>query len=84
MYESELMSKVEEGKEYKTEILEEVVFRNHYHLYSKTIERNLYIGGQAICVVEKVIEDDYQFLIDNGNMIHVEPVKGIVFAELKL
>ena len=39
MYESELMSKVEEGKEYKTEILEEVVFRNHYHLYSKTIGR---------------------------------------------
>ena len=84
MYESELISKVEEGKEYKREILEEFVFKNHYHLYSKTIGRNLYVGGQAMCVVEKVIEDDYQFLNDNGKMIHIEPVKGIVFAELKL
>lgn len=84
MYESELMSKVKEGKEYKTEILEEFVFRNHYHIYSKAIGRNLYIGGQAICVVKKVIEADYQFLNDNGNMIYVESIKGIAFAELKL
>ena len=84
MYESELMSKVEEGKEYKTEILEEVVFRNHYHLYSKTMGSNMYLGGQVMCVIEKVIEGDYQFFNDDGRMVHIEFVKGIVFAELKL
>ena len=66
MYESELMSKVKECKEYKTEILEGFVFRNHYHLYSKAIGRNLYIGGQTICVVKKLIGADYQFL---NNMV---------------
>ena len=40
MYVSEFISKVEEGKEYKAEILEEFVFKKHYHLYSKTIGRN--------------------------------------------
>ncbi len=84
MYESELISKVEEGKEYKREILEEFASKNHYHLYSKTMGGNLYMGGQAMCVVEKVIEGDYHFLNDDGNMIHIESVKGIVFAELKL
>jgi len=83
MYESELISKVEEGKEYKKEILEEFVFKNHYHLYSRTIGNNLYVGGQAMCVVEKVIEGDYHFLNDDGKMVHIEPVKGIIFAELK-
>ena len=34
-----------------------------------------------MCVVVKVIEDVYQFLNDNCKMIHIEPVKGIVFAE---
>lgn len=84
MYESELINKVEEGKEYKREILEEFILKQHYHLYSKTIGSNLYLGGQAMCVVEKVIEDDYQFLNDDGKMVHIESVKGIVFAELKL
>ena len=37
MYESELINKVEEGKEYKREILEEFVSKHHYHLYSKTM-----------------------------------------------
>lgn len=84
MYESELINKVEEGKEYRREILEEFIFKNHYHLYSKTIGNNLYMGGQAMCGVEKVIEGDYQFLSDDGKMVHIESVKGIVFAELKL
>lgn len=83
MYESELISKVEEGKEYKEEILEEFVLKHHYHLYSKTIGSNIFLGGQVMCVVEKVIEGDYQFLNNDGEMIHIEPVKGIVFAELK-
>lgn len=83
MLESEFISKVEEEKEYKKEILEEFVFKNHDHLYSKTIGKNLYVGGQTMCVVEKVIKDDYQFLNDNGKIVHIEPVKGIVFAELK-
>lgn len=83
MYESELISKVEEGKEYKKEILEEFVFKNHYHLYSKTIGSNLYVGGQAMVMVEKVIEGDYQLLNDDGKMVHIESVKGVVFAELK-
>lgn len=38
MLESELISKVEEGKENRKEILEEFVFKYHYHLYSKTIK----------------------------------------------
>lgn len=84
MYESELINKVEEGKVYKREILEEFVLKHHYHLYSKTMGNNLYLGGQVMCVVEKVIEDDYQFFNDDGKMVHIEPVKGIVFAELKL
>ena len=45
---------------------------------------NLYLGGQVMCMVEKVIEGDYQFFNDDGKMVHIEPVKGIVFAELKL
>lgn len=84
MYESELINKVEEGKEYKREILEEFVLRHHYHLYSKTMGSNIYLGGQVMCVVEKVIEGDYQFFNDDGKMVHIEPVKGIAFAELKL
>lgn len=84
MYESELISKVEEGKEYKEEILEEFVLKHHYHLYSKTIGSNIFLGGQVMCVVEKVIEGDFQFLNNDGEMIHIEPVRGIVFAELKL
>lgn len=84
MYESELINKVEEGKVYKREILEEFVLKHHYHLYSKTMGSNLYLGGQVMCVVEKVIEDDYQFFNDDGKMVHSETVKGIVFAELKL
>lgn len=84
MLESELISKVEEGKEYKEEILEEFVLKHHYHLYSKTIGSNIFFGGQVRCVVEKVIEGDYQFLNNDGEMIHIEPVRGIVFAELKL
>ena len=84
MYESELINIVEEGKEYKREILEEFVLKHHYHLYSKTMGSNLYLGGQVMCVVEKVIEGDYQFLNDDGENLHIEPVKGIVFAELKL
>ncbi len=84
MLESELISKVEEGKEYKEEILEEFVLKYHYHLYSKTIGSNIFLGGQVMCVVEKVIEGDYQFLYNDGEMIHIEPVRGIVFAELKL
>lgn len=84
MLESELISKVEEGKEYKEEILEEFVLKHHYHLYSKTIGSNIFLGGQVMCVVEKVIESDYQFLNNDGEMIHIEPVRGIVFAELKL
>lgn len=84
MYESELINKVEEGKVYKREILEEFVLKHHYHLYSKTMGSNLYLGGQVMCVVEKVIEDDYQFFNDDGKTVHIEPVKGIVFAELKL
>lgn len=83
MYESELINKIEEGKEYKIEILEEFVFKHQYHLYSKTIGSNLYVGGQAMCVVQKVIEGDYHFLNDDGEMVHIESVKGIVFAELK-
>lgn len=83
MYESELINKVEEGKMYKREILEEFVLKHHYHLYSKTMGSNLYLGGQVMCMVEKVIEDDYQFFNDDGKMVHIEPVKGIVFAELK-
>lgn len=83
MLESELISKVEEGKEYKEEILEEFVLKHHYHLYSKTIGSNIFLGGQVMCVVEKVIEGDYQFLNNDGEMIHIEPVRGIVFAELK-
>lgn len=84
MYESEFISKVEEGKEYKEEILEEFVLKHHYHLYSKTIGSNIFLGGQVMCVVEKVIEGDYQFLNNDGEIIHIEPVRGIVFAELKL
>ena len=84
MYESELINIVEEGKEYKREILEEFVLKHHYHLYSKTMGSNLYLGGQVMCVVEKVIEGDYQFFNDDGKMVLIEPVKGIVFAELKL
>lgn len=84
MYESELINKVEEGKMYKREILEEFALKHHYHLYSKTMGSNLYLGGQVMCMVEKVIEDDYQFFNDDGKMVHIEPVKGIVFAELKL
>ena len=84
MYESELISKVEEGNEYKEEILEEFVLKHHYHLYSKTIGSNIFLGGQVMCVVEKVIEGDFQFLNNDGEMIHIEPVRGIVFAELKL
>ena len=83
MYESELINKVEEGKMYKREILEEFVLKHHYHLYSKTMASNLYLGGQVMCMVEKVIEGDYQFFNDDGKMVHIEPVKGIVFAELK-
>lgn len=83
MYESELINKVEEGKMFKREILEEFVLKHHYHLYSKTMGSNLYLGGQVMCMVEKVIEDDYQFFNDDGKMVHIEPVKGIVFAELK-
>ena len=37
-----------------------------------------------MCVIEKVIEGDYQFFNDDGRMVHIEFVKGIVFAELKL
>lgn len=84
MYESELINKVEEGKVYKREVLEEFVLKHHYHLYSKTMGSNLYLGGQIMCMVEKVIEDDYQFFNDDGKMVYIEPVKGIVFAELKL
>jgi len=84
MYESELISKVEEGKEYKEEILEEFVLKHHYHLYSKTIGSDILLGEQVMCVVEKVIEGDYQFLNNDGEMIHIEPVRGIVFADLKL
>lgn len=84
MHESEFISKVEEGKEYKEEILEEFVLKHHYHLYSKTIGSNIFLGGQVMCVVEKVIEGDYQFLNNDGEIIHIEPVRGIVFAELKL
>lgn len=84
MYESELINKVEEGKVYKREILEEFVLKQHYHLYSKTMGSSLYLGGQVMCMVEKVIEGDYQFFNDDGKMVHIEPVKGIVFAELKL
>ena len=84
MLESELISKLEEDKEYKEEILEEFVLKYHYHLYSKTIGGNIFLGGQVMCVVEKVIEGDYQFLYNDGEMIHIEPVRGIVFAELKL
>lgn len=84
MYESELINKVEEGKMYKREILEEFVLKHHYHLYSKTMGSNLYLVGQVMCMVEKVIEGDYQFFNDDGKMLHIEPVKGIVFAELKL
>ena len=51
MYESELINIVEEGKEYKREILEEFVLKHHYHLYSKTMGSNLYLGGQVMCVV---------------------------------
>lgn len=84
MHESEFISKVEEGKEYKEEILEEFVLKHHYHLYSKTIGSNIFLCGQVMCVVEKVIEGDYQFLNNDGEIIHIEPVRGIVFAELKL
>ena len=38
------MSKVEESEEYKTELLEEFVFMNHYLLYFRTNGRYLYIG----------------------------------------
>lgn len=58
MYESELINKVEEGKVYKREILEEFILKHHYHHYSKTIGSNIYLGGEVMCVVEKVIEDD--------------------------
>ena len=51
MYESELINKVEEGKMYKREILEEFVLKHHYHLYSKTMASNLYLGGQVMCMV---------------------------------
>lgn len=84
MYESELISKVEEGKEYKEEILEEFVLKHHYHLYFETIGSNIFLGGEVMCVVEKVIEGDYQFLNNDGEVIHIEPVRGIVFDELKL
>lgn len=49
MLESELINKVEEGKEYKKEILEEFVLKHHYHLYSKTIGSNIFLGGQVMC-----------------------------------
>lgn len=49
MYESELINKVEEGKEYKREILEEFVSKHHYHLYSKTMGSNMYLGDK-LCV----------------------------------
>ncbi len=84
MYKSELINSLEEGKEYRREILEEFILKNHYHLYTKTIGTNIYLNGQVMCVVEKVIEGDYQFLNDDGENLHIEPVKGIVFAELKL
>lgn len=58
MYESELISKVEEGKEYKEEILEEFILKYHYHPYSKTMGSNIYLGEQVMCMVEKVIEGD--------------------------
>lgn len=82
MYENQLINKVEEGKVYQREILEEFVLEHHYHLYSKTMGSNMYLGGQVMCVVEKVIEGDYQFFNDDVKMVHIEPVKGIVFAEL--
>ena len=63
MYESELINIVEEGKEYKREILEEFVLKHHYHLYSKTMGSNLYLGGQVMCVVEKVIEGHFRLLV---------------------
>lgn len=37
MYESKLINKVKESKEYKRDILEEFVLKHHYHLYSKTV-----------------------------------------------
>ncbi len=48
--ESEFIDKVEEGKEYKIEILKELIFRNQCYFYSKTIRRNYIIEWE----VEKI------------------------------
>lgn len=83
MYEDETINEVEVGKEYKKEVLEDFITRHNYHLYSKTIGKNFFGNGQAMCVVEKVIEGDYQFLHNNNYTIRIEPIEGIIFAELK-
>lgn len=36
-----------------------------------------------MCVVEKIIKGNYHFFYDNNYTIHIEPVDGIIFAELK-
>lgn len=54
MYESELISKVEEGKEYKKEILEEFILKHHYHLYSKSIGRNIYLIQEGSSLKKRI------------------------------
>ena len=71
MYESEFINKVEEGKVYKREILEEFILKHHYHLYSKTMGNNIYLGGQVMCMIEKVIEGDNKFYNDDGKIVHI-------------
>lgn len=83
MYEDERIYKVEIGKVYKMEILEDFISRFNYHLYIKS--KNKYssiISKNAECIVKSFIIENYQFLYLGDNGINIKSVKGVIIAEL--
>lgn len=83
MYEDEFLQTVEEGKTYNLNILYEYLIKHNYHLYSETIGVCFPLNNQRVCIVNKVINNKYNYVRWQGSSICYESVKGIIFAEIK-